>query len=643
MDSKQKTSSEAEDGEEESISDPEVAESKINPRSPKSKRKVKKAGAVKLKKPRIIINVLNTEYEIVKEIMQRPFGYKISFEPEGEWDLLWADTGVTNDMLCRMKKYQKINHYPSMGCLARKNNLGKNLMRMRKEFPKEYNFFPPTWLLPYEGKEFRSQFGEKKCKTFIVKPEALSQGKGIFLTRTWENISSIEHCVVQRYIHKPYLIDGLKFDLRIYVLVYGCDPLRVFIFKEGLARLATDPYIPPAQTNLTNLFMHLTNYAINKNSENFVFNTDADKADVGHKRSLTFIWKYIDDHGGNSKELQLKIRDSIIKTLCAVQPQLADSYRSCQPNDDKNDKCFEILGFDVLLDHKLKPWLLEVNHSPSFTTDTPFDVKVKSELLTDTLNILHMNPNRRIKFYKQKDIDSQNRRLGKNKGIPVKKITKEERAEHKRRHMDKRDKYEVEHCGSYTRIYPDPNDPNKYNSFLDTARRIWDEFFVSKRKVKKEPEPPLAPKPIQRPVARKLAAVGPKKSVSDVPAMVKATVATRLAEASDNVNNTRSLAVSRKYNGAVEANGEQHVKIQYQSINAENMPKYTISQHNISPPEHEFNVYFPLISKLPHPFQKMKLKGSILAKSDPQKGLRNGRHPTYWTLDARVKAPRKAI
>lgn len=84
-----------------------------------------------------------------------------------------------------------------------------------------------------------------KAQTFIVKPEASCQGRGIYLTRNVESRSLYnlelknDKCVVQRYMHKPYLIDGLKFDLRIYVLVAGIDPLRIFVYEEGLGRFAT--------------------------------------------------------------------------------------------------------------------------------------------------------------------------------------------------------------------------------------------------------------------------------------------------------------------------------------------------------------------------------------------------------------------
>lgn len=107
-------------------------------------------------------------------------------------------------------------------------------MKLRKSFPEEFDFFPLTWMLPSEYSEFRLYFESKpkgKSRTFIVKPEAMSQGKGIFLTRRIEDIPQGEHFVVQRYLHKPYLVDGLKFDFRIYVLLAGVDPLRVYLYN----------------------------------------------------------------------------------------------------------------------------------------------------------------------------------------------------------------------------------------------------------------------------------------------------------------------------------------------------------------------------------------------------------------------------
>ena len=125
-------------------------------------------------------------------------------------------------------------------------------------------------------------------------------------------------------MHKPYLIDGLKFDLRIYVLVYGVDPLRVFVFREGLARFATDEYVGPYKNNLDNLYMHLTNYAINKNADNFEANEDSAEDDVGHKRSATSVLKYIEDNEKESGMTMAKmwglIDDIAVKTMLSAQP-----------------------------------------------------------------------------------------------------------------------------------------------------------------------------------------------------------------------------------------------------------------------------------------------------------------------------------
>lgn len=144
------------------------------------------------------------------------------------------------------------------------------------------------------------------------------------MTRDFESIDmkSGEQYVVQRYMHKPYLIDGLKFDLRIYVLVYGVDPLRVFVFREGLARFATEEYVGPYKNNLDNLYMHLTNYAINKNADNFEANEDSAEDDVGHKRSVTSVLRYIEENEKESGMTVAKmwglIDDIAVKTMLAA-------------------------------------------------------------------------------------------------------------------------------------------------------------------------------------------------------------------------------------------------------------------------------------------------------------------------------------
>ena len=204
-------------------------------------------------------------YEVAETCKMRT-----SIDEEEDWDIWFIDGPTIPTLLGKMKSYQRTNHFPGMYALARKNLLAKNLSAMQKYFPKEFGFFPRTWVLPVDMKSFKEQFNFKKAKTFIIKPEASCQGKGIFLTRNFDWFQAGEHYVAQRYLHKPFVIDNLKFDLRIYVLITSVIPLRIFIYKEGIARFATQEYVAPLGSNLNNLCMHLTNYAINKESEDFV-------------------------------------------------------------------------------------------------------------------------------------------------------------------------------------------------------------------------------------------------------------------------------------------------------------------------------------------------------------------------------------
>lgn len=90
-----------------------------------------------------------------------------------------------------------------------------------------------------------------------------------------------------------------------------------------------------------------------------------------------------------------EIKDIIVKTLISGQPHLDNVLKSVQIDDYENSMCFHILGFDIMLDHKCKPYLLEVNHSPSFSTDSPLDEKVKGDLIRDTIQMLGLTKSRK--------------------------------------------------------------------------------------------------------------------------------------------------------------------------------------------------------------------------------------------------------
>jgi len=100
-----------------------------------------------------------------------------------------------------------------------------------------------------------------------VKPSQSSQGKGIYIIDNLQEVPSDknEKTVICKYISNPLLINNHKFDLRIYVLVTCIDPLRIYIYNEGLVRFASEPY--DVKGTKKNLYSHLTNYSINKKSD----------------------------------------------------------------------------------------------------------------------------------------------------------------------------------------------------------------------------------------------------------------------------------------------------------------------------------------------------------------------------------------
>lgn len=304
----------------------------------------------------------------------------------------------------------QVNKFPGMIEMLRKINLSRAVRTMQEIYPEEYNFYPRSWILPEEYQLFCTQIRLLKDNdstlkpTFIVKPDSGSQGDGIYLIRDPADLrvisgSQIKQSVVQEYIQKPLLIDKLKFDIRLYVLVRSLDPLEIYIAKEGLSRFCTEPYQEPSQKNLSHVFMHLTNYSLNVHSGNFVH---SDSCSTGSKRTFSSVLYRLASKGVDIKKVWSDIIALVIKTVIALVPELKVYYQADIPPGKPGPTCFQILGFDILLMKNLKPVLLEVNANPSMRIEheqevspgvyeyipSPVDEEVKVGVIRDTLRLM---------------------------------------------------------------------------------------------------------------------------------------------------------------------------------------------------------------------------------------------------------------
>ncbi|NWU36721.1 TTL11 polyglutamylase, partial [Hylia prasina] len=304
----------------------------------------------------------------------------------------------------------QVNKFPGMMETVRKITLSRAMRTMQDLFPLEYNFYPRSWILPEELPLFVAEVRMMKDRnpswkpTFIVKPDGGCQGDGIYLIKDPSDIrltGSIQSrpAVVQEYICKPLLVDKLKFDIRLYVLLKSLEPLEIYIAKDGLSRFCTEPYQEPTLKNLHQVFMHLTNYSLNIHSGNFIHSASVN---TGSKRTFSSILCRLSSRGADVKKLWSDIISLVIKTIIALTPELKVYYQSDIPAGKPGPTCFQILGFDILLMKNLKPILLEVNANPSMRIEheqelspgvfenvpSPVDEEVKVAVIRDTLRLV---------------------------------------------------------------------------------------------------------------------------------------------------------------------------------------------------------------------------------------------------------------
>lgn len=380
------------------------------------------------------------------------------------WTAMWSKH-QNSEQIEEMNCFQKVNHFPNSWCIGRKDRLSRTLSAMKRIHGTEYDFHPDTYIMPSDYDHLLRALkteGKNPSSLWIMKPVASSCGRGISVINSTQAAAIAEKkqksihkamqlgrtlkadILIQRYLKDPLLIGDKKFDLRIYVLVTGVDPLRVYIHHEGLTRISTSSY---SEKNYNNRFAHLTNYSVNKKAANFVAaaytanntaanNTDAnteclsnssqnshsnvgdnicndlnsdlnsnlsskktrssseennatDPEQEGFKWSLSAFKRWLADRVGSAR---MTAAFQEIDALC-VKVSLSLEGAVCPlPSTCRSSSCFELFGLDVMLDRKLRSHLLEVNVSPSLVGSSPLDRRIKGMLIADCLHTVGMYP-----------------------------------------------------------------------------------------------------------------------------------------------------------------------------------------------------------------------------------------------------------
>lgn len=357
------------------------------------------------------------QYNAVINILRYGGLFRVRAETN-RWTVLWS-LHPTPDQLRRFSPVQRANHFPGSFHLGRKDLIWRNLAKMQQRFGKEYQITPQGYILPKAFLAWDAARLRQPEALWIWKPCSQSCGRGIMVfssdvPKDQMKEMSKKRGIIQRYIPNPLLIGGRKFDMRIYVVVLSYDPLKVYVNDEGLVRFATEQYSEAVDT-LQSRMMHLTNYSVNKQNPDFVQNLDGqgeDKEDAavddsGQPKASKWSLKELQIHfareGLDFEAMWASMKDLVIKTLISVEEPLKAEWvktTGCEdggwsargPGGAHRGSCFEIYGFDVLVDRSLKPWLLEVNICPSLSSGSPLDKRIKTKLVADVLTLVGVHP-----------------------------------------------------------------------------------------------------------------------------------------------------------------------------------------------------------------------------------------------------------
>ena len=288
----------------------------------------------------------------------------------------------------KINKYQKVFNHVGSEVFAKKDMLYTKYKSQKNLFPNDYNYMQETYLYPEDKKIILKKFQNYKVdknNLWLIKPKFGNTGSGIHIFKSLKNESN--EFLITKYITNPHLINGKKYDLRIYVLVTGLKPLRIYLNKEGLVRISAEKF-NLNENNLENSFIHLTNTGINKKSKEYVYAKDF-FSENANKLSFHTYQKYLEREKADYISLRKKISDIVIKTVISGYQFLVDNLNEFNLNDTS---FFNLYGYDILVNDKYEPYLLEVNRRPDMHIFDEMDKVVKENIFVDTLNIVGIVP-----------------------------------------------------------------------------------------------------------------------------------------------------------------------------------------------------------------------------------------------------------
>ncbi|MEM8772193.1 MAG: hypothetical protein AAGD92_11135 [Pseudomonadota bacterium] len=303
------------------------------------------------------------------------------------WDACWH-TGMPAPKIYKdMRPGQSVNHIPGNNALTVKSMLHETLTRLkdraRAEDVEKLSFFPYSYLMPDDYHALQRNAFAHPEKRWIIKPKSLSRGRGISVTHDAGTAPFDEKQLVQEYLSRPHLYDGHKYVLRCYLAITSVEPLRVYLYKEGFVKLASELY---RDSDFENLYAHLTNPDIN------VHNKAADAPVVFHSFAHYRTW--IAKQGGDADAIFEQVRN--IGAVMAIGARETMRAR-LKATGAWAQGCYELIGMDCMVDADLKPWLLECNLSPSLAVHAgpenggPFEEEVKSGVVSDLVAMAGLN------------------------------------------------------------------------------------------------------------------------------------------------------------------------------------------------------------------------------------------------------------